>query len=149
MASNIQGSRVFVHGLEETVARLKNLPTELSGKNGGPIRKALFQAAKVIELEAKRFAETVDRPETESNIPNAIKKWRERNPRQFEGSPTEMYHVGVDGRKAPHWHFLELGTVKQVAQPYLRPAADLKAEEAVKRFGEVLKKDLDRLEKTV
>lgn len=138
--------RAKVLGLQETVARLRALPQELSGKNGGPIRRALFQAAKVVELEAVERARTIDDPDTETRIFEAIKKLRARNPHEYEGSPTELYHVLVDGRKAPHWHFLELGTVKQPAQPYLRPAADAKFEEAVDRFGEVLKKDIEKLE---
>lgn len=144
----LMAGQVRIRGIQETVNKLRRLPGQLSGKNGGPIRKALFQAAKVVELEAVELAKRIDDPETDTRIFEAVKKWRERNPRQFEGSPTEMYHVGVDGRKAPHWHFLELGTVKQPAQPYLRPAAEGKFGEAVDRFGEVLKKDVERLEKT-
>jgi HK97 gp10 family phage protein len=36
----------------------------------------------------------------------------------------QVYNVSVNKRDAPHWHFLELGTSKQAAQPYLRPALD-------------------------
>jgi len=143
-------NQVKVHGLLETVARLKNLPTALSGKNGGPVRKALFQAAKIIEVDAKLRA-PVD-PKTETDIPSAIRKVRDRNPRAYPGRPTEVYHIGVYAskkHKARHWHFLEFGTVKQAAQPYLRPAFENKKEEAVKVFAAILKKDVDRLERTV
>lgn len=132
-----------------TIERLRNLPKEFSGKNGGPIRQALFQAAKVIETEARLRAGKIDRPETESSIPKAIKKWRDRNPRRYPGKPVEVYHVGVDGRKAPHWHFLELGTVKQPAQPYLRPAFEMQKEAAVARFEAVLAKAVTQLERKV
>jgi len=141
--------QVRILGLRETSERLKALPKELTGKNGGPIRKALFQAAKVIEQQAVINAKRIDDPATETKIFEAVRKWRERKPRDYEGSPTELYHVGVNSKKAPHWHFLEMGTVKQPPQPYLRPAFEEKKVEAVEVFAEVLKKFVDKLEKTV
>ena len=142
-------AKVHVKGLAATTARLRGLPRELVGKNGGPIRKALFQAAKVIEEDARSKAQAVDDPTTETNIAKNVKKWREPRPDTFEGRPAELFHVGVDGRKAPHWHFLELGTAKQPAQPYLRPAFEAQKQAAVDRFAEVLDKDIKRLEKKV
>jgi len=35
-----------------------------------------------------------------------------------------VYHVGVNKRKAPHWHWLEFGNSRIPAQPYIRPAFD-------------------------
>lgn len=171
-------SEVKVHGLAETLARLKGLPTELSGKNGGPIRKGLFQAAKVIQEEAERRVVKVT-----GRIERNIIKLRDRNPRSAEGSPTELYHVGVRGggkhgakvrqrerrkvfamggsvkqanqaaagaeKDAWYWWFVENGTSKMPARPFLRPAFDSKKEEAVKRFVEVVDKDIKRLERTV
>ena len=36
----------------------------------------------------------------------------------------QIYHASVNKKKAPHWHFLEYGTSKQGARPYIRPAFD-------------------------
>ncbi len=36
----------------------------------------------------------------------------------------KTYRVSVNKSKAPHWHFLEYGTSKQPATPYIRPAFD-------------------------
>lgn len=36
----------------------------------------------------------------------------------------QVYHVGVNRRKAPHFHFLEFGTSRQPATPIVRPALD-------------------------
>ena len=171
-------STVKVHGLLETVARLKNLPTELSGKNGGPIRKALFQAAKVIEIEANRLS-----PHDTGRLERNIIKMRNRNPKATPGRPTELYHVGVRGggkygarvrarerrkvlkaggssqeafraakvseKDAYYWRFVELGTAKMAARPFLRPAFESKKEEAVSVFARILDIDVRRLENTV
>lgn len=52
------------------------------------------------------------------------------------------YHVGVNKRKAPHWHWLEFGNSRIPAQPYIRPAFD-KIGEAIeagkRRMSERLK----------
>jgi HK97 gp10 family phage protein len=35
---------------------------------------------------------------------------------------TKVYKVSVNKKKAPHWHFLEFGTSRMTAKPYIRPA---------------------------
>jgi HK97 gp10 family phage protein len=48
------------------------------------------------------------------------------------------------GPDADHWYgrFPETGTVKMAAQPYLRPAADTKMDEARQEFSAVMKRRL-------
>jgi HK97 gp10 family phage protein len=164
--------------VKETADRLKNLSTELSGKNGGPIRKALFQAAKVIELEAERRVQKVT-----GRLERNIITLRDRNPREAPGNPVELFHVGVRGggkygakvrkrerkkvygmggsirqaeraaklseKDAYYWWFLENGTSKMPAQPYLRPAFEMKKEQAFQVFAKKLDQHVRRLEKTV
>jgi len=177
-ASGTSGPSVKIHGLQETVQRLLSLPVELAGKNGGPVRKASFAAAGVIEREAEiRAAKATGRLERN------IIKMRDRNPRGKPGRPTELYHVGVRGggkygsrlrqrerkkvlgmggsareadraakaleKDAYYWWFVENGTAKMAARPYLRPAFESKKNEAVMVFSEILKKAIDRLERTV
>ena len=171
-------NQVRVHGLAETIARLKKLPADLAGKNGGPIRKAAFQAAKVIEEEAERLS-----PKDTGRLERNIIKIRDRNPRAAEGSPTELYRIGVRGggkygarvrkrerrkvfalggsikqanqaargaeKDAYYWFFKEFGTSKMPATPFLRPAFEMKKEAAVKRFAEVLKPAVDALERSI
>jgi len=54
----------------------------------------------------------------------------------------QVYNVSVNKSDAPHWHFLELGTSRQAAQPFIRPATD-KLQDAVnageKRMSQKLK----------
>lgn len=56
----------------------------------------------------------------------------------------KVYHVSVNKKKAPHWSFLENGTSRQPATPFIRPALDrlpdaIKAGNArmAERFDEV------------
>jgi len=51
----------------------------------------------------------------------------------------KAYHVGVNKGKAPHWHFLEYGTSRQPAYPFIRPAYDDKIGEAIKAGTERMK----------
>lgn len=56
----------------------------------------------------------------------------------------KAYHIGVNKSKAPHWHFLEYGTSKQPARPYIRPAFDAKIKEAIDATTDRIKEKLSR-----
>lgn len=50
-----------------------------------------------------------------------------------------VYNISVNKAKAPHWHFLEYGTSRQPAYPYIRPAwarANYAMRVGIKRMGE-------------
>lgn len=134
-----------VHGIGNAVKTLLGLSKELSGKGGGPIRKAAFQGAKVWEENAKLYAPTD--PETPTDIPSAIVKRRHPNPKSEPGRPTEIYRVGVDTKKAFHWHFLEFGTIDQPAQPFLRVTFDFDSEKVIDRFVETFVPAVEKLER--
>lgn len=36
----------------------------------------------------------------------------------------QIYAIGPNKKKAPHWHLVEYGTVKMAARPYVRPTFD-------------------------
>ncbi len=121
--------------------RLRALPKELSGKGGGPIRQALFQAAKIVEGEAKSLAPRG----TTGRLKRAFGKARAKKPQSRPGRPVEVYKIGVDRgltRRDPlgayYWHIVEFGSKFQAAQPFLGPALKAKQEEAVARFALVL-----------
>ena len=40
------------------------------------------------------------------------------------GETRKTYRISVNKGKAPHWHFLEYGTSKEPARPFIRPAFD-------------------------
>jgi len=143
--------QVQVHGLAELERKLKALPAEISGKGAtGPLAAALREAISVIRDDAKARA-----PQGETGrLKRAIKIARDRNPKSTKGSPTELYHLGVDpGRKrndprgAWWWWFVEAGTKKMAARPYLRPAFDLRKDEAIRRFSQRLARRIELIEK--
>ena len=59
---------------------------------------------------------------------------------------TENPAVGIYvSGKAYYWRFLEEGTSKMAAVPFLRPAADSKHEEGIGKFKEKLKAEIDKI----
>jgi HK97 gp10 family phage protein len=140
-----------VKGVAEVARRLRALPPALGSKGGGPLRYALFQAAKVVRDEAKRRA-----PKRSGQLRDNIIAKRHRNPKAV--GATERYDIGLKGgtrklannvrnRRARtagaivrtagstfYGRFLELGTAKMSAKPFLRPAIEAKQGAAVEAF---------------
>ena len=54
----------------------------------------------------------------------------------------DVYHISWNMRKAPHGHFLEFGTSKMAARPFLRPAYEAKKAEAIAAGIEAMRQDL-------
>jgi HK97 gp10 family phage protein len=154
---------VKVEGLAELTRRLRALPPEIAGKNGGPLRKAIGRAAVIIRDEAKRRA-PVDLGVLRDNIVAA------RNRRSTQG--TEGYYVEVRrksrrygntrrnrqmGRVGQSYAYdgtayygmmVELGHKARDGspvppQPFLRPAFESKKEEAAMVFRTELAKGID------
>jgi HK97 gp10 family phage protein len=150
--------KLEIKGLAELSRRLKALPPEIAGKNGGPLRKAIGRAAVVIQNEAKKRV-PVDTGVLKDNIVAA------RNRKSAQG--TEGYYVEVrrksrrfgntrrnrqkgrvgqsytyDGQ-AYYGMMVELGTQHMRAQPFLRPAFEAKKEEAATVFRMELSKAID------
>lgn len=144
-----------IHGVDSLLARMRALPMELRKK---PARSALGKAAKVIREQAQANALRVDDPETGRAIAdNMTQRWRSK---YHKRTGDLMISVGVGTEKGripkgnpdtgpkgntPHWHLLEFGTEQMRAQPFLRPAGEQKAGEAVDTFARELDKGLDRL----
>lgn len=128
-----------LHGLDGVLDNLKKLGAEAS-KRGGPARAALAKGAKVIRDEAIKRA-----PEKTGNLRDNIIVKRDPKPQIYGAA--EVYWVGVKGggrRKyantrrnrrnrrtgqtyevsgnAFYWRFIEFGTEKMKARPFLRPA---------------------------
>lgn len=146
-----------INGVNALLARMRALPVELRAK---PTRSALGKAARVVRAQAQLNAMWLDDRETGRKIAdNIVQRVRSRYEKR---TGDVMISVGVatekgripkgnpdDGAKGntPHWHLLELGTEKMAAQPFLRPAAEAKAAEAVDVFASEMDKALTRLAK--
>lgn len=147
-----------ITGLDETLAALRALPTALSGKNGGPIRAALFAAAKPFKLSAQQRVR-VRTGELRANI--VIR--RDRNP--AASGVTERYTITLrkGRRKGKYadtklnrrkrrvgktirdlWYsnlasWLEFGNSRMPAYPFMRPAFEENKNAAVTIFADTLR----------
>ena len=146
--------RSKITGLDELKKNLKKVSDDIAYKGG---RSALRSAANVIRKEAKLRAEKLDDPTTPEKIAdNLVVRWDREN---FKKTGNPSFMVGVQGgakgkakRKGKggdtfYWRFLEFGTAKMAAKPFMRPAMDAKQQEAVDKFVEAYKHQLDKLMK--
>ncbi|HWL29954.1 MAG TPA: HK97-gp10 family putative phage morphogenesis protein [Burkholderiaceae bacterium] len=123
-------------GLRELGAALKELDSRVQKRIA---RSATAAGARVIANEAKSRV-PVDKGTVKKNIRTANLK-----PTQ-PGLQETAVGVRVKGKtevSAFHWRFLEFGTAKMPAKPFLRPAFEAKKEEAANRIKEQLAKRLD------
>lgn len=144
-----------IEGAADLLKRLRALPKELQLKPG---RSALGKAAAVVRKQAKINAEALDDADTGRKIAqNITQRWRGK---YFKRTGDMMISVGVGTDKGriprgnpdtgakgntPHWHLLELGTQDMRAQPFLRPAAEQMAEQAISTFGSELDKAITKI----
>lgn len=153
---------VQLSGLDGVLDMLEKLPAEVVTKNGGPVRKVLRKAARVLQKEAKaRFRVAVAEVGktgitdttgfTEKRIIVRRAKYR------FKGE--RMVVTVRYGQAHPSGHrfrgraifandiafIMEAGTSKQPATPWLRPAFAAKAPEAVATIERELPREIERI----
>lgn len=135
---------VRIEGLRELTRALNELPDRVA-KNG--LRAAVYAAARVIRTEARQRAPVAERPMR----PNQPKPGTLRRAiimkhlREQSGRHRQTFAITVrrgkkyrnQGKKknlsqdAWYWHFIEFGTTKMAARPFLRPALESKRLQAV------------------
>jgi HK97 gp10 family phage protein len=132
---------VKIEGLDKLKEALEQLPKELQK---GPLRSAVSASAKVVQDRARELAS-----EDTGTLKRAIYRTRSRS---GSSAVQETAIVGVRygrpyrrrGLDAWYWRFLEFGTRKMAARPFLRPAFDTTKEKAVDVMKERLLKAIDR-----
>lgn len=150
---------VDIKGLDGVLATLQSLPPEIVSKRGGPVKRALRRGALVIHREAKINLERAVANATEEGkrlstgllVQNLIVT---RGKQPF-GTKGERYLVRVRrksyNRKGKAVttlqtaNLLEYGSSKQPAEPWLRPAFEAKAREAIATTEAALIKDIARV----
>lgn len=134
-------------GLDELEKKMKAVTFDAKKKGG---RFALRKAAQVIRDDARKRASRVDNPATQSSIPGAItERW---NGRLFKRTENLGFRIGVKGgakvsddpSDTGHWRYVEFGTSRMAAQPFMRPALSENVGEATTEFAKQYKKALDR-----
>jgi HK97 gp10 family phage protein len=151
---------VEVKGLAGVLDTLKSLPPEIVSKRGGPVKAALRKGARVIWQQAKANLQVATsnasydgkRYSTGLLLKNLVVT-RGKKP---TGTNGERYLVRVRRKSYPDRNggvvttlasanLLEYGSQKQPPEPWLRPAFQSKAEQAIKTTEAELLKQIDRV----
>jgi len=122
-----------IKGAKEMERLLRALGPELANKVGD---KAVLAGTKPIVKEAKRLVRKRTR-KLERAITSTVE--RRRTSQQHERTAS----IGVRPPTSARAHFEEFGTRKQAAHPFIRPAMDAKAGEALDEMGKVLAKGIE------
>jgi HK97 gp10 family phage protein len=122
-----------IRGAKEMERLLKELGPNLAAKVGD---QALRAGAKPIIEEAKRLV-----PVKSGALRDSITVATER---KRNADNQRMVLIGFKKPHSRRAHLTEFGTVHSVAKPFMRPALDGKAGEALNEMGRVLAKGIER-----
>jgi HK97 gp10 family phage protein len=136
-------------GVEALDKKFKAITYDVKRKGG---RSSLRKAAKLIATKAKSKAERVDNPQTARSIAKNIAiRW---NNKIFKRTGDLAFKIGVaggakfkkgdQGEATPHWRFVEFGTSKMAAQPFMRPSLSENIGAATAKFLVEYEKAIDR-----
>lgn len=121
---------VRIEGLDDLEKQFDRL---IDTSKKATMRKALNAGIKPIKDEVKAKA-----PVDKGVLKKSIRSKQMKN--------TEKPSVGIYvSGKAYYWYFVEHGTSKMAAAPFLRPAVDAKYEAGVNKFKEKLKAEIDKV----
>ena len=152
---------IRIDGLKELEIAFRKLAPSMKGN---PLRTAVRAMTVPIFEAAQQNAQRIDDPETRTNISDAMGigliPISERDKFTARGDSLEMYEIGprkkgkglrvgeegpqVKGGYFSAWyaHFVEFGTDKQRAQPFMRPALGSKRLIAINEFMKSFDKKL-------
>lgn len=145
---------VKIDGVAQLRERMKGLPYKVQKQ---VIQPSVRYGAQIIAEQARAIVRNIDDPTTGRQIArNIVVKYRSKRSAQIKGV---VYSIGVeyprgrmpkgnpdDGVNTPHFHLLELGTEKMRAQPFLVPAAIMRAQDVSQEIAARAAKRLEKLE---
>lgn len=148
---------VKLEGLKGVLDTLKSLPPEVVSRRGGPVKTALRKGAVVIFKQAKANLENVLANANEEGKREStgllLKNLVVTRGKEPIGTKGERYLVRVRRKSYQRKgkpvttlktaQILEYGSVKQNPEPWIRPAFESKAEEAIKTVEAELLKGID------
>jgi HK97 gp10 family phage protein len=151
-----------LNGADQLINRLSKLPDKLQDKAG---RVSARKAMAIVREDARRRLKAIDDPGTPESIPKNVFIQQSRRGSKTIGGV--MMRVGILGgartgfRKTDraaaakaktypggdtrYWRFVELGTEKISARPFLRPALEQNAEKVVSTLTTGLSVEIDQL----
>lgn len=140
---------VDVLGLRELEKALKSLGSEVAGKNGGLVRTALMAAALPVLRSAQVYAEA---SRDTGKLAEALTRSRQSKV-DPDIDANEAVDVGLfsrgKGKKVFYGKFLEFGTSRQPAQPFLRQALESNVKESTDIFRKKLATGIERVAKKI
>lgn len=139
-------------GIDSLLAKLESITYDVKRKGG---RFALRKAAGVVERALKQNAATVDDPNTPADIAkNVAVRFSNRT---FKATGDLKFRVGIlggaskanataglPGGSTVHYRYLEFGTEKMAAKPFVRRALEDNIGAATNEFIDQYEKAIDR-----
>ena len=146
-------SQFKVYGLRELEKALKDLGSDVAGKNGGLVRTALMGAALPVLRDAQLRAPVSSEDDDNLHIRDTITRSRQREVEPEMKPANEVGDVGLfargKGKRIYYGKFLEFGTSRMSAQPFLRPALENNLVESTNLFRKKLAMGIVRVAKKV
>jgi len=145
-----------LEGFDDHLARLKKLETKVAKSTLG---KGMRRGMKIVRDAARDGARGIDDPQSAANIPKNIvtrtmskKKVRGRGDIGIQvgvmggagGSKKSEAFDGLPGKDTRHWRFIELGTAKIPARPFMGPSLEKNTQKVTSTVAQELKKELDK-----
>ncbi|MDC4667539.1 HK97 gp10 family phage protein [Acinetobacter baumannii] len=151
-----------IHGLDDALRKMRAIGNEKTVKRIA--RKAMRQAMNIVRDEARQKVKRLDDPTTPEKIWKevVVQNGRSRNKNALvmrvgvRGGARIPYTNNAQNRRSGrvgktyqsdgrvfYWRFLELGTSRQPATPFLRPALYENIEQVTDKFVQVFKFELD------
>lgn len=134
---------IHVQGLDQLARALRGLPTRVARNS---LRGAVYAGAKLIRDEARLKAPVASEAQAKQEPPGTLRRSviMKQIP-QLSNNERQTFFVTVrHGKKyrnqgkrgglsqdAWYWRFVEFGTVKMAARPFLRPAFESKKHQAL------------------
>ncbi len=148
----MSGVEVEITGLEDVVNRLQRLANPRRARSIA--RKAARQAMNIVRDAARSNAKAIDDPDTREKIWKNISVAAGKS----KNKDVIVMRVGIRGgasysNPAPpntsggdtrYWRFLEIGTSKMPATPFMRPALATNIQQVTNKFAEVFDAELDK-----
>jgi len=141
---------VNIEGLDEIVRNMKEIAKDLKGD---PLRASLRKGIAPIVEQARANAPRGETGRLQEAI-NSKPMPMDEIPQGFSDGQ-EVFVASSRNKKkddpgnAWYWHFVEFGTNKMSAQPFLAPAFDSKRQAAMDAFVDEMRKQLERNAKRI
>lgn len=164
MASGIKFD-VKLDGIEAIKRALADLPKEVQGR---PIRNALMSGAKPIRLHASRIHQWHDdtgflrtaivsyavkkneHQYTDQVRVGVLKRRKKRESKKLKAARAKRQARQTKKIVTPYyWHYLEFGTSRIAARPFLRPAFESEKSGSAKLITDKMREEVDKAAKKV